>query len=228
VGLKLFTGRENDGTGLYFNRARYYNPSLQRFISEDPARLPGGINFYAYVANKPVSLTDPSGLSTAQLGLSGSLSFGGFTFSTGFGIAVDTQGNIAPYFVPVGVAASAGADASLGVTAAYSNAHTVTDLRGPFANISVSGGDGLAGTVDAFTSPNGAVTGVGVTAGIGLGGSISAGGTTTIVAPPICILGPCGAGGGSGNAGGNANAGNSGGSAGPSNSSMGKLPGRKG
>jgi RHS repeat-associated protein len=31
-----YTGRENDGKGLYFYRARYYSPELQRFISEDP------------------------------------------------------------------------------------------------------------------------------------------------------------------------------------------------
>ncbi|HXQ38087.1 MAG TPA: RHS repeat-associated core domain-containing protein, partial [Anaerolineales bacterium] len=31
-----YTGRENDGTGLQYNRNRYYSPTLQRFISEDP------------------------------------------------------------------------------------------------------------------------------------------------------------------------------------------------
>ena len=31
-----FTGRENDGTGLYFYRARYYSPTFQRFIAQDP------------------------------------------------------------------------------------------------------------------------------------------------------------------------------------------------
>ena len=31
-----YTGRENDGTGLYYYRARYYHPFLQRFISEGP------------------------------------------------------------------------------------------------------------------------------------------------------------------------------------------------
>ncbi|MGE5894357.1 MAG: RHS repeat-associated core domain-containing protein [bacterium] len=31
-----YTGRENDGTGLYYYRARYYSPDMQRFISEDP------------------------------------------------------------------------------------------------------------------------------------------------------------------------------------------------
>jgi RHS repeat-associated protein len=38
-----FTGRETDGTGLLFYRARYYSPSLQRFISEDPIEFTGGM-----------------------------------------------------------------------------------------------------------------------------------------------------------------------------------------
>ena len=37
-----YTGREFDSTGLYYYRSRYYSPSLQRFISEDPAGLLGG------------------------------------------------------------------------------------------------------------------------------------------------------------------------------------------
>ncbi len=60
--LFQYTGRENDGTGLYYYRARYYSPDLQRFISEDPIGLFGGINLYAYVENNAVNLTDPSGL----------------------------------------------------------------------------------------------------------------------------------------------------------------------
>jgi RHS repeat-associated protein len=58
-----FTGRENDGTGVYYYRARYYNPTLQRFVSEDPAGLAGGNNFYAYVGDGPSVFTDPTGLS---------------------------------------------------------------------------------------------------------------------------------------------------------------------
>jgi len=57
-----YTGRENDGTGLYYYRARYYNPALQRFISEDPIGLWGGINKYAYALNNPVNLVDRFGL----------------------------------------------------------------------------------------------------------------------------------------------------------------------
>ena len=58
-----YTGRENDGTGLYYYRARYYHPSLGRFISEDPVGLfSGDPDIYAYVANSPLRFTDPLGL----------------------------------------------------------------------------------------------------------------------------------------------------------------------
>ena len=56
-----YTGRENDKNGLYYYRARYYDPVLKRFISEDPIGLAGGINSHAYVEGDPVSLTDPTG-----------------------------------------------------------------------------------------------------------------------------------------------------------------------
>jgi RHS repeat-associated protein len=57
-----FTGREDDGSGLYYYRARYYQPRLQRFISEDPIGFNGGdMNLYAYVFNTPTNLLDPSG-----------------------------------------------------------------------------------------------------------------------------------------------------------------------
>ena len=61
-----YAGRENDATGLYYNRARYYAPSLQRFISEDPIEFAGGINQYAYVENNPISFNDPLGLAAGS------------------------------------------------------------------------------------------------------------------------------------------------------------------
>jgi RHS repeat-associated protein len=57
-----FTGRENDATGLYFYRARYYSPLFQRFVSQDPLGFAGGdVNLYAYAHNDPINLTDPFG-----------------------------------------------------------------------------------------------------------------------------------------------------------------------
>ena len=57
-----YTGREDDATGLYYYRARYYHPTLQRFISEDPIGLKGGINSYAYAWGNPLRFRDPLGL----------------------------------------------------------------------------------------------------------------------------------------------------------------------
>ena len=57
-----FTAREYDEeSGLYYVRARYYDPAAGRFISRDPLGIDAGLNLYAYVFNNPVSLIDPSG-----------------------------------------------------------------------------------------------------------------------------------------------------------------------
>jgi RHS repeat-associated protein len=56
-----FAGRQNDGTSLYYNRARYYNPAWGRFISEDPIGFGGGINLYQYAGSSPVNFNDPGG-----------------------------------------------------------------------------------------------------------------------------------------------------------------------
>jgi len=48
--------------GFYYMRARYYDPQVGRFISEDPIGFEGGdVNLYAYVGNNPVNLIDPNG-----------------------------------------------------------------------------------------------------------------------------------------------------------------------
>ena len=58
-----YTGREFDTeTGLYFDRARYLDPTTGRFLSEDPMDFDAGTNFYDYVANDPTTLIDPWGL----------------------------------------------------------------------------------------------------------------------------------------------------------------------
>jgi len=59
----MFTGRRFDiETGLYYYRARYYNPHIGRFMQTDPVGYVDGINCYAYCGNNPLGYTDPSGL----------------------------------------------------------------------------------------------------------------------------------------------------------------------
>jgi RHS repeat-associated protein len=62
------TARESYAeTGLYYYRARYYDPNTGRFVSEDPIGFRGGSDFYRYVYNNPVMSTDPSGQSAADV-----------------------------------------------------------------------------------------------------------------------------------------------------------------
>ena len=59
----LYTGRTLEiTTGLYYYRARYYDPSLGRFISRDPMGTAGsGVNLYVYCGDNPTDATDPTG-----------------------------------------------------------------------------------------------------------------------------------------------------------------------
>ena len=63
-----YTGREWDAeTGLYYYRARYYDPAIGRFISEDQLGFGGGNDFYSYAGNAPNDIIDPSGLCKVQM-----------------------------------------------------------------------------------------------------------------------------------------------------------------
>ncbi|MFQ5683979.1 MAG: RHS repeat-associated core domain-containing protein [Candidatus Binatia bacterium] len=103
-----YTGRENDGTGLYYHRARYYHPGLQRFISEDPfpgfLTLPQSLNGYPYAFNNPNSFVDPDGkfvfpgptgaIGGAIAGGIGGATTGGITGGIGGAIAGGAAGAI--------------------------------------------------------------------------------------------------------------------------------------
>lgn len=62
----MFAGAPFDtGPRLYYLRARWYSPSLGRFISEDPSGIPGGLNLYAFCGNNSVVARDPFGFEGA-------------------------------------------------------------------------------------------------------------------------------------------------------------------
>jgi RHS repeat-associated protein len=82
-----YTGRDFDSeSGLRYYRARYYDPTTGRFLSEDPSGFEGGVDLYAYVSNSPTNLHDPTGKG------SGIVVVGGGTVSVTTTITVTTIG----------------------------------------------------------------------------------------------------------------------------------------
>lgn len=71
-----YTGRERDEeTGLYYYRARYFDPAVGTFVSADPLGFGAGdSNLYSYVFNSPTNFTDPSGESAIGDGINAVLS----------------------------------------------------------------------------------------------------------------------------------------------------------
>ena len=52
----------DEESGLHYNRFRYYDPEIGRFVSQDPIGLMGGMNLFEYASN-PIIWVDPLGLS---------------------------------------------------------------------------------------------------------------------------------------------------------------------
>ena len=161
-----FTARENDGTGLYYYRARYYSPTLGRFISEDPIGFAGhDTNLYRYVFNSPTNLRDPFGLSASSVGrcfLKGFVSgIAGTVLVVGAAVALATLG-VPTAAVTIGL----GAAAVLGISAlAWNGTNNFLD----------SNWDGLA--YDIGSAAGAAVVG-------GLGGRAIAEGVNGVRSPP--------------------------------------------
>ena len=58
---------EGGTAGLYYMRARWYDPETARFMSEDPAGLSAGINLYVFGDADPINSRDPLGLCASPL-----------------------------------------------------------------------------------------------------------------------------------------------------------------
>lgn len=175
-----YTGRENDGTGLYFYRARYYDPARQRFVSEDPIGLAGGINTYAYVGGNPINGTDPYGLLTGSLGVRGSLFFGGVGGTYGVSAGASTTGQLCVQFQSC---ARAGAGASVGA-AATASVGTGNFCEGNSLGVGIFGTAGLGPFGGFSTNTTSSSTSVGGTFGVGAGAS---GGVQMCVTRTVCF-----------------------------------------
>jgi RHS repeat-associated protein len=84
-----FPGQYFDAeTGLHYNRERYYDPSLGRYLSPDPIGQSDHVNLYQYAQNDPFNRIDPLGLYSGQEFLTDAGNFGaGFASSLTFGLS---------------------------------------------------------------------------------------------------------------------------------------------
>ena len=65
-GEQSFTGKKQDSTGLFYFGARFYDPELGKWITQDPAK--DGTNWFAYCKNNPINVIDPDGLCGVIIG----------------------------------------------------------------------------------------------------------------------------------------------------------------
>ncbi len=110
-----YTGRESDGLGIDYYRARYYNPAIGRFISEDPMGFAGsGPDLYQYAGDDPIDFNDPFGLDRGSGGGGGGGNGsgggnGGLLHRVGCGVA----GQMLQ--IPIALAQATGGTAGLGI-----------------------------------------------------------------------------------------------------------------
>ena len=96
----MFQGREYDSsTGLYYFRARWYDPDSGRWLSKDLIGIEGGLNQYEFCGSNPVNQIDPSG--QGWLGWAGAFMQAAGGALMVIGVAT---GNLAVFGVGAGVA----------------------------------------------------------------------------------------------------------------------------
>ncbi|MGH2458094.1 MAG: RHS repeat-associated core domain-containing protein, partial [Chloroflexota bacterium] len=113
-----YTGQQADGNGLVYLRARYYDPTSGRFLSQDPLRGafadPQTLNPYAYAGNNPPTLADPTGLDGEVPGLEGAVEGEGAAIERWMQGTLPGFETVAPSGSATGSPAETESDAALG------------------------------------------------------------------------------------------------------------------
>ncbi|MEQ1584192.1 MAG: RHS repeat-associated core domain-containing protein, partial [Candidatus Nitrotoga sp.] len=143
-----YTGQQYiAGLGLYYYKARWYSPTLGRFLETDPIGYADGVNWYAYVNNNPINTNDSSGLCPICFGAI----YGGIAGGVGGGIsAYAANGSVIDAAKGVGLGFFAGA---------------VTGAVTPWLSYSAGAAAGTVGTAAATAVMGGASSAVGQFAG---------------------------------------------------------------
>ncbi|ADU26441.1 RHS repeat-associated core domain-containing protein [Ethanoligenens harbinense] len=136
----LFNGRDGvqtDPNGLYYMRARYYSPTLLRFVNADVKKgniqTSESLNRCAYANGNPINDIDPFGTDTWSISLSGSAELFWYV-SLSIGLVEDGNGHVAIIVTNAGTStdtASAGlvgAGLSLGIQ--HTNAPDIKNIYG--------------------------------------------------------------------------------------------------
>jgi len=164
-------GVMTESNGFYYMRARYYDPEVGRFISEDPIGFEGGdTNLMAYVANNPVLLIDPSGLWTFQIGVSTTGGAGaGATYGRGFVIGYSNENGLQfGTYDTVGAGGYGGVSGGASVNVSWSGNKNINDLSGIDATVGGSAAMGVDVGVEVGISRGGGKPSY--TGSIGIGG----------------------------------------------------------
>ncbi len=190
-----YAGREYDwDTGLSYNRARWYAPDAQRFISADPIGFAAGdTNLYRYAGNSPGNATDPSGhIATTLVGtgvggaigaasylwFSEDFTWGGFWAATGkgalYGAAIGSGVGVIAGLAGYGSAAAAGAygvgTLAVGAGVGAGRAAATSYVADPAASAGSLVLDAFAGAGSGLVNPYGEFAGAaGSLVGAGIG-----------------------------------------------------------
>ena len=121
-----YTGQLYDSeTGLYNYKARYYSPSLGRFLQPDPIGYSGGLNLYTYTVNDPLNLSDIFGLDPEVYIVWHNVAYFGAHFSIGY---LDLDKNHKPY-IPETISAGPPDKRIFGLLTRRVGKSAVTDLN---------------------------------------------------------------------------------------------------